>query len=417
MSILHSQLAIYRAIDDLVIQARRGAHGDADRELLKTAAALLPNSTGFGEAGWSHELEEFINLHRTEPVLDQSEPSFPELSAATEELKNVPPPGEPRRPERSDASDGQGFESRRFYDSAYDPALARAGYGAFVLAKLLQLADRGGASPDVLAELRDVLAVGIGVFTPRGGFAAGGAAADQTLSAMQAISTRAQWRSFVTDLLIPEYAVDPLFASNSLPCFGSLELIDGIYCSTVVTYSPAADVSVADVEKIIDPINWKYCCKFFCDVEQNSPNRNAEGWSKVKETISAECPKYALTADLLFYKARRADGSIFINYDLDPDPPKKHESYVKVDNGYIHVAPENTANDPNQPGVLIRTSKQERVDGLSPCATAALACLMGWADAGREMLAGTARRVADGENVGPLKPFYPSNVPDPNEMN
>jgi hypothetical protein len=42
--------------------------------------------------------------------------------------------------------------------------------------------------------------------------------------------------------------------------------------------------------------------------------------------------------------------------------------------------------------VRIRTSKEERVNGLSPTATAALGCLLGWSDAGKEMLAGTARK-------------------------
>jgi hypothetical protein len=47
-------------------------------------------------------------------------------------------------------------------------------------------------------------------------------------------------------------------------------------------------------------------------------------------------------------------------------------------------------------GVRIRTSKEERVNGLSPTATAALGCLLGWSDAGKDMLAGTARNAMEG---------------------
>ena len=32
-----------------------------------------------------------------------------------------------------------GFEAQPLYDSAYDPALARAGYGAFVLTRLAHI--------------------------------------------------------------------------------------------------------------------------------------------------------------------------------------------------------------------------------------------------------------------------------------
>ena len=45
----------------------------------------------------------------------------------------------------------------------------------------------------------------------------------------------------------------------------------------------------------------------------------------------------------------------------------------------------------------ILTSKQERVQGLSPTATSALGCLLGWGDAAYELLAGTARMVLDGK--------------------
>ena len=63
---------------------------------------------------------------------------------------------------------------------------------------------------------------------------------------------------------------------------------------------------------------------------------------------------------------------------------------VEVDNGYIWVTPLN-GTDPSQKGVRIRTSKQERVQGLSPTATAALGCLLGWGTAANDLLSGTAK--------------------------
>ena len=194
-----------------------------------------------------------------------------------------------------------------------------------------------------------------------------------------------------------------------------------MYCSTVVTDCSEPTLSVADIEKIIDPMNWSLCSKFFCKMVQNTPNRNAEGWSRVQEQIGAECGEYRLITDLIFYKVRQPDGSIFMNYDIDPLRSHPDRGYVKVDNGYIFVSPNNEANSPKQKCVRIRTSKREHVDGLSPSATAALACLMGWADAGREMLAGTAQRIINAQKNGRptpnLKAFIPSKDYDSGEEN
>ena len=98
-----------------------------------------------------------------------------------------------------------------------------------------------------------------------------------------------------------------------------------------------------------------------------------------------------LNTALIFSLEERDDGLI-INYRLDPNRQGEgpSEGIVEIDNGYIWVTP--TGKGPDGKGVRIRTSKEERVNGLSPTATAALGCLLGWSDAGKEMLAGTARR-------------------------
>jgi hypothetical protein len=496
MSILSSQLAIFGAIDELVLAARQGKTS-ADNAVLVTAAKLLPNATGFGEAGWYRELEQFVNRegirlsHGILPI------RFPTLGEATAELKEVPPPtfpsverpteitstkaessepsrfptsGEATAPadttESADTADtaaladttalGEataelrevqpppapsaelpsepveqtrdlsapgGFEKQTRYDSAYDPVLARAGYGAFVLLKLSQIANPDISTDPLYAELQSVLAVAVRSFLPGSDDAELlNKVVDAILGQIAAVNTRREW------IELAKKEVNPQFAQNSTPCFGTLEEINGKYCSTVVTDSEADDLSVKDIEKIIDPINWSLCSKFFCHMEMNIHNRNAAGWSRVQEQIGAECSEYRLITDLIFYKVRQADGSIFMNYDIDPqrdiDPQHggKDQGYVEVDNGYIFVSPssKNVAKDPTKPGVRIQTSKQEHVDGLSPSATAALACLMGWADAGKEMLAGTARKILQATQAGahppPLKVFYPSDEFDPGEQ-
>jgi len=106
-------------------------------------------------------------------------------------------------------------------------------------------------------------------------------------------------------------------------------------------------------------------------------------------------------AALVFWKAKLPDGSVYINYDVDPDRDND-SGLVEVDSGYIWITPK----VPGQAkGVRIRTSKLERVSGLSPTASAALACLLGWGNQAHEMLAGTARKYI--ENPVPPPVFQP----------
>jgi hypothetical protein len=414
MSIVHSQLAIYGAIDDLVIQARKGTNGTTDEAVLAAAARLLPNATGFSEAGWYGELEQFINRDHIRIGDGHERLTFPTLAEATAELTQVPLMSQTELDRVRDPSAPGGFESQTFYDSARDPVLARAGYGAFALLKLGEIAGWEQLDANLRDDLRAVLAVAVGSFTEVGDPGRATTATDAIVAAVETIDTRQDWTTLV------EHTVSQQFAQVSKPCFGTLEEVNGKYCSTVVTDCSADDLSVVDIELIIDPMNWSLCSKFFCMMVQNVPNRNADSWSRVQEQIGAECGKYHLITDLIFYKVRNPDGSIFMNYDIDPLRSLPDRGYVEVDNGYIYVSPTNPANDPTQPGVRIRTSKQEHVDGLSPSATAALACLMGWADAGKDMLAGAARRIIQAKQAGQavpnLKPFYPSNGPDPEEQ-
>jgi hypothetical protein len=415
MSIVHSKLAIYGAIDDLVVQARKGTNGSADQAVLTTAAKLLPKATGFGEAGWYRELEQFINRDGVRSPDRRENLTFPTLGEAIAELSSVPPPmSEGEFVQVRNPSAPGGFESQTFHDSAHDPVLARAGYGAFALLKLGEIAGWDTFDANLRDDLKAVLAVAVRSFTALDDPDRVDAATNAITAVVETTDTRQHWTALAEDKVSEE------FAQVSKPCFGTLQQVNGKYCSTVVTDCSAADLSVVDIERIIDPMNWSLCSKFFCRMVQNTPNRNINGWSRVQEQIGAECGEYRLITDLIFYKACKPDGSIFMNYDIDPQRSPPDLGYVEVDNGYLYVSPTNPTNDPTQNGVRIRTSKQERVDGLSPCATAALACLMGWADAGKEMLAGTARRIVQAQQAGlpipKLKPFCPSDQSDPEEQ-
>ncbi len=423
MSILHSQIAVYGEIDKLVVEARKGL---LPNSVLPAVEAMLPNSTGFGEAGWFSELESFFNREGIRNPDAQGRMRFPDLAAATEELIQVPPPAEPpssaseesgrSEPQQTEPDQkgkrGAGFEQLLSYDSLADPALARAGYGSFLLLKLdRMLGSRSLLSDELRDQLVRVLDVGVASY-PRPDNGAS-SITSFILGELDNVNTREEWTRLTRE------QVSAAFAANSSPCFGTLQQINGQYCSTVVTNSTAEDLSVTQIERVVEPMNWDKCSKFFCRMIQNTPNRNPDKWSRVREEVGAECDEYRLITDLIFYKVRQSDGSIFLNYDIDPD--RSDPGYVEVDNGYLWITPENDTRDPSKMGVRIRTSKQEHVNGLSPCATAALACLMGWADAGKEMLAGTARKLIEfeahgGKEPGVLKPFHPSSENDPYEQ-
>lgn len=192
-------------------------------------------------------------------------------------------------------------------------------------------------------------------------------------------------------------AVSREFALCAEPCFGTLEDSGGQYCSTVYTCCEAEDLTVDDLKKIVHPLNWNVCCPSFFQAmaAKPPPKYTRDGWSRIVEVISPEPAKYSLATALIFWMQELDDGSIIINYDLDPNRGEVDSGYVEIDNGYIRVTP--TPNPLDGKGVRIETSKQERVGGLSPTATAALACLLGWGDNGKEMLAGTARKLINGE--------------------
>ena len=212
---------------------------------------------------------------------------------------------------------------------------------------------------------------------------------------MPFISNREEWVPEVRSVVGKE------FAEGARPCFGSLRKVDGQYCAYISTDTTDKTLKVKDIARIIEPLNWAACCKFFCKMTaQTKPY--GQGWSRIVERISGECNEYYLDTALVFWKQQLPDGSIFINYDIDPVRTGDCD-LVEVDSGYIWISP-------LQPkGVRIRTSKLERVNGLSPTATAALACLMGWGDTGHEMLAGTARKYIEDPTRPPgMKPFAAS---------
>lgn len=364
MSKLQSQLALFGAIDQEVDDAKTrlrqgatGADADTDSAIIDMVGRFIPGSTRFGQSGWYQELQ--VLVRNTADSSDSEAFTFPDLRDALDDL--------------AEGRSGDADTDDR------DPILARATFAAVVLHKIYGLTgQREEIDP---LQILDRTLTGW-VHEPIGDLVI-----DLTAE-IDSIDSRGEW------VLAAEMLVGTAFAQASKPCFGALRKVDGRYCAYITTDVTADDLTVDDVAKIVDPINWHNCCSFFCAMQNQNP-AFTNGWSRLVERISGECKKYYLDTALVFWKQQLPDGSIYINYDLDTR--RDNDSmYVEVDSGYIWVSP-------LQPtGVRIRTSKLERVNGLSPTATAALACLMGWGTTGAEMLGGTARRHMENPTGPPI---------------
>lgn len=436
LNLLQTQLSFFGAIDEAILYAQQG-HGPNSDAVLRTVETMLPGTTGFGQAGWYRELEAFAN--RPGVRVSSSPTGFPSVEQAlgylqaadheermrlataslgepTPEPTAQPitePPSEPipesttEPPRRPAALPERVVDA---YDPYHDPVLARSAYAAVVLEQIANL----GGMPPALSEIPDlpgqILAAAVNYWrgTPNQ-FNPDNPTSDRTVRSLlnqaKKINSREGWRTFAAK------KVNEKFADQSLPCFGTLEDDNGQYGSTLYTNATDDDLSVNDIKRIVDPRNWSLCCKFFCKVVAQKPPYAKHGWSRILETIGPECDEWCLKTALLFYYGRDDNGGIFVNYDLDPHR-QDDSGLVEVDNGYIWVTPLN-GTDPSQKGVRIRTSKQERVQGLSPTATSALGCLLGWGGAAHELLSGTARMVIAGKipgaNLEPFRTTPPNN--------
>ena len=147
LNLLQSQLAFYGAIDDAVVHAQQGGGENSD-EVLRTVEAMLPGITGFGQAGWYRELEDFANrpgvrtsdVPVTFPSLTDSLAYLAAPTAASREQVAVAAFQGNLDPEREKLAE---HVSGSYFPDG-DPVLARCAYAAMVLEQITQL---GGLPP------------------------------------------------------------------------------------------------------------------------------------------------------------------------------------------------------------------------------------------------------------------------------
>ena len=393
MSKLHAQMALFAAIDRALMH---------QPSLAPRVRGILPGATEPSQTGWSDELLDFMNAVHDDNVRagDDVADGPIEFQTADQALAELvtPEPGEadqrlPTRPENPFVAGRALFALGTLQQVERLPDIP----DNIAWEPITQTAPSG---PDALDLLVTLTAPQQSPAQPPGLNVPPAATIDATTTIANAL--RGQFRQRTDfDNMMTAFSGTGIDKNVALTpeCRPRLRRIKGGYTTVLTTDAQRPDVTIGQIKKIIDPWNWKLLApSFFCNMEQRDSYRD---WSRVREQVSTMCCKYRMDTELKYWseikKVKRTETELYLNYDL-----AEHRSdlgLVEVDNGYIWV----TRLGPT--GVRIRTGKQVRICGLSPTATAALACLAGWADAGNMMLADKALELTKAPAVKDLEPF------------
>jgi hypothetical protein len=353
MRISHSLLSVYGEIDNVVCKADSS-------DIAETVEEFLPGTTGVGQRGWYGEIQRLATGLPRDPAEDPL--TFPSLHTALSNLADAPVevPVEDDKLSKRDAG--------------------KLLYAAMVLRKI------GDQIP--------------GRRTPLVGDEHLGACLDRVRPARRRRDATGAFKSLISGIhdrdgwtASMQTAVDQRLVSGPAacferPCIGSVRKVGGTYATVLTTEFEDPEVSVEKMKNVLDPLNWPRTCSFFRRMVPRGTDQ--QGWSRVLEEVGTDfCMKTALR----YWKGTLPDGGIFVNYDLDDDRTGD-DDLVEVDAGYIVVQPL-TSGATAAKGVRIHTSKEVRIQGVSPTATAVMACLLGWADIGREMLVSASDLPAD----------------------
>lgn len=193
-------------------------------------------------------------------------------------------------------------------------------------------------------------------------------------------------------------------AFSGPPCTISVRRVGGQLCTRLITDLTVHDMSVDDLKRIVDPLNWAKVDSIFCEMTELTPALDAHGWSRVLEDVSTDPSNYLLTTALKYWKEDMNGGGAAINYDLDDARGDTADcGLVLLDRGYIWLTP-----TPNG-GCRIRNSKEVLIEGISATASAMFATAAGWVDS--QVLAfATATRLPVADIV-PWRPSHCSGAP------
>lgn len=359
MGTLHSLLALYGALDDAVTAAN-----DPESPVTETVERFLPGTTGPGRRGWFDDVRLLVRRLSNDPA--QTE--FPDRAEALSEIAGL------RTPPTDTGVRGESTISppeivRFLYVMGAHCQLRSPAEEDELFANALAIAVPGRTATEQDAGGRALLEIFTSGLRGGGDFSAAIAAA----AAHQPPLVSAQVAALVSNT-----RVDTTIRYDH--CGNEYAVISVEYAND--------PVSVAQIKRVVDPLNWKRCCQFFCDMRPLKPDSDDYGWSRVLEVISTLCGGYSIKTAIKYWKADLPDGA-YINYDLDDARTTTPDNgVVLVDRGFIRF--ENTAT-----GMRIRTRKEVKFAGIPSVATIIFAIVGGYASIGQSMLVGCALNPPD----------------------
>lgn len=376
---LQALLALYGALD-LAVTSNGGA------ELVATVERYLPGSTG-SNAGWYDELLGFLaNGASDASHREERPPATPDLSDALTILQDQ---GEPLT-----------------QDATPPPLtavqLSRMVYAIGALSHLPgDLLPQGWQS-----QFSQTLAIASPHPLQQVGYESGTVteippSGDDLLELLQTQFRHREDFPQVMAFAAQQGWVNSLVAAVPL-CEAKAKWVRGHLCVVLTTEFSTTTASLDEVKNVMDPLNWPKCLPFFCSMDPEQVR--SDGWSRVLEHVSTTCPivgtpqmitplKY-LNGPLATDPSARS--TAFINYTLDDDPAPGEigDGRMVVDEGFIRMT--STVGDSTKHGVRVRTKKVAGFRNLAYFPAALLACLMGYAIAGEDMvLIGVAGRRRD----------------------
>jgi hypothetical protein len=349
MPTLQSLLAVYGSIDEIV-------RADPDTRA-PVAARYLPSYRDRSAPGWYREIQALAERHRRPDLDDDAQLVWPSLPEAIADLAD---PEEPL-------------------------TLEQVGKLTFAIGVLAQI----DPAREMISDDDLLLAARLALPEEVDDVDAAAARLLADLSDPSVFASRDDWDVVIRNAVEGGYAHEAL-TMVSAPCLTGTVRYGNTRAAELTTNHTATYVSFDAVLGVLDPLNWDDCYpSFFCSMAPLAPNNH--GWSQVLETIGVPCWFWTISTGLKYWKGQTTLTSglrrAHVNYRLCDTRPPGDSDEIVVDSGYIVVHER-----PDGDGVDIRTSKQIAFRTTSLTAVAYLACIMGWAEAGGQLIPGCAWR-------------------------
>ena len=376
MSHLHSLLAIYSALDRLVLET-------GDPAVEEAIERYLPGTRG--HAGWSEEIRGFLSTP------DNPLPPYPPVDDAINDIVG----------DEHTSDDAEDSATH-----ALPPTASELSRLTYVLGVLSRVQTSTGINNESLLK-------GLSLVTPEGD-----GDEEKAFNLLRHLQSNFRERDdwpIVMSQAKEEGWIKPLIARIPV-CRTTLKESHGQSCVVLRTEFTSDDASLYELRNVVDPLNWNLCLPFFCDMHALTNPSRKDGWRRVLEVCNTTCPNPPDMRTPLKYWLGPLEAEAptlvppmaWVNYELDDTPGAAAlgDGRVLVDEGFIKMY--STSGNPTAKGVRVVTKKVVCFRQLSEVAIALLACISGYGNQGMDMLLDGVRKRHNAKNPGHWTDWKPS---------